>query len=382
MMGKGAVMTRFSEPPTVASVEAAAYTIPTDAPESDGTLAWDSTTLVVATATAAGERGIGYTYSGPAAAQVITGTLAGVVEGRDATTPAASWAAMQHAVRNLGRPGLVATAISAVDIALWDLAARLADVPMALAAGAVHDATPIYGSGGFTSYDDDRLAGQLSGWAEAGIPRVKMKVGRDPGHDQHRLDVARDAIGRDVELYVDANGAYTRKQALDFAERFRECGVTWFEEPVSSDDLNGLRLIRDRTPAGMEIAAGEYGYDAPYFRRMLAHGSVDVLQADATRCAGATGFLEAAALCHSFGLPFSAHTAPSLHAHLCCGALGAKNVEYFYDHARIERMFFDGAIQAENGLLRPDLGRPGFGLELKSQDVEKYRVYGDADCKR
>jgi L-alanine-DL-glutamate epimerase-like enolase superfamily enzyme len=368
-------MTRFSEAPAVARVDAAAYTIPTDAPESDGTLAWDSTTLVVATASAAGERGIGYTYSGPAAAQVITGMLAGVVEGRDATTPAASWAAMLHAVRNLGRPGLVATAISAVDIALWDLAARLADVPMALAAGAVHDATPIYGSGGFTSYDDDRLAGQLSGWAEAGIPRVKMKVGRDPGHDQHRLDVARDAIGRDAELYVDANGAYTRKQALWWAHRYADAGVRWFEEPVSSDDLEGLRLLRDRGPGLLDIAAGEYGYDLPYFHHMLDAGAVDCLQADVTRCGGISALLRVSGLCDARSIDLSLHCAPQVSAQVGTAVWHLRHLEYFHDHVRIEGMAFDGVLEPEKGgVLRPDRSRPGLGLTLKSAALERYRV--------
>ena len=368
-------MTRFSEAPAVASVEAAAYTIPTDAPESDGTLAWDSTTLVVVTASAGGETGIGYTYAGPAAAQVVTGKLAGVVEGLDATTPAASWAAMLHAIRNLGRPGLVATAISAVDIALWDLAARLADVPMTVAVGAVHAATPIYGSGGFTSYDDEQLADQLSGWAEAGIPRVKMKVGRDPERDEHRLDVARDAIGRDVELYVDANGAYTRKQALWWAHRYADAGVRWFEEPVSSDDLAGLRLLRDRGPGLLDIAAGEYGYDLPYFHRMLDAEAVDCLQADVTRCGGISALLRVSGLCDARTLDLSLHCAPQVSAQVGTAVWHLRHLEYFHDHVRIEGMAFDGVLAPEkSGVLRPDRSRPGLGLTLKSADLERYRV--------
>src|SRR4051794_7973408 len=217
--------------PVVERLHAAAYTIPTDAPESDGTLSWDSTTLVIVQAHADGQTGIGYTYAGPAAAQVVTRTLAGVVCGRDTVTPAASWAAMHHAVRNLGRPGLVAQAISAVDVALWDLHARLVGLPVSVALGAVHDGTPVYGSGGFTSYDDRQLREQLSGWADAGIPRVKMKVGRDPAADPRRLEVARKAVGDDVELFVDANGAYTRKQALEQAALFADADVRWLEEP-------------------------------------------------------------------------------------------------------------------------------------------------------
>src|SRR5439155_12945794 len=138
---------------------------------------------------------------------------------------------------------------------------------------------------------------QLHGWVRQGIGRVKMKVGASPSSDPSRVRAARAAVGDEVQLMVDANGAYGRKQALQLAAVFAESGVEWFEEPVSSDDLEGLRFIRERAPAVMQIAAGEYGYDAFYFLQMLQAGAVDVLQADATRCLGVTGFISAAKLC-------------------------------------------------------------------------------------
>jgi L-alanine-DL-glutamate epimerase-like enolase superfamily enzyme len=153
--------------------------------------------------------------------------------------------------------------------------------------------------------------------------------------------------------------------------------VSWFEEPVSSDDLEGLRLVREHAPPGMRIAAGEYGYDSFYFRRMLEAGAVDVLLADATRCAGITVFLAAGNLCAAFSTQFSAHTAPSLHAHAACAIPSSINVEYFFDHYRIEGVFFDGALAPSGGMLCPDSARPGFGLECKLPDMERYRVYGE-----
>jgi L-alanine-DL-glutamate epimerase-like enolase superfamily enzyme len=281
---------------------------------------------------------------------------------------------MRHAIRNLGRPGIASMAIAAVDTALWDLKARLLNLPLVTLLGAVRDSIPIYGSGGFTSYSLEQLQEQLGGWADQGIRMVKMKIGRNPAADVERVRRAREAIGREVELFVDANGAYTRKQALAFAEAFAAFGVTWFEEPVSSDDLEGLRLLRDRAPAGMAIAAGEYGYDLPYFQRMLDAGAVDVLQPDATRCAGITEFLRVGALCAAQSLPLSAHTAPTLHAHLCCALDQAIHVEYFYDYARIEHMLFDGALTPLDGALQPDRSRPGLGLELRRADAERYTV--------
>ncbi len=228
---------------------------------------------------------------------------------------------------------------------------------------------------GFTSYSIEELQKQLGQWAEQGFRAVKMKVGTRPEEDLARVVAARRAIGESVALYVDANGAYSRKQALAFAHRFAGVDVAWFEEPVSSDDLEGLRLIRDAAPPGVDVAAGEYGYDLVYFRRMLEAGAVDVLQADATRCAGASEFLRAAALAAAHQVRFSAHTAPSLHTHLCCAAQPSYNIEYFHDHARIEQMLFDGAIRPSLGVLRPDLSRPGMGLELKRPDAARYQVY-------
>jgi L-alanine-DL-glutamate epimerase-like enolase superfamily enzyme len=352
----------------------AAYRIPTDQPESDGTLTWDSTTLVVVGVKAGAAEGLGYSYADTATAVLIRDKLREVVEGRDAMDVAGSWYAMVAAIRNLGRPGIVSMAISAVDFALWDVKARLLGISLLDLLGAVRDAVPIYGSGGFTSYDIATLQQQLGGWAASGIPRVKMKIGREPQCDVVRVAAAREAIGRDTELFVDANGAYSRKQALGMAECFAASDVRWFEEPVTSDDLEGLRLIRDNAPAPMEVAAGEYGYDADYFRRMLGAGAVDVLQADASRCAGLTGFLEAAGLCEASHVPLSAHCAPSLHVHAGCARECVRHLEYFHDHVRIEHMLFDGALEPVGGELRPDRSRPGLGLTFRAKDAERYAL--------
>jgi L-alanine-DL-glutamate epimerase-like enolase superfamily enzyme len=358
----------------VEAVEVRAATVPTDAPESDGTYAWDRTTIVLVAARAAGERGVGWSYADAAAARFARDSLAPRVVGLDALDVEAAYAAMCGVVRNAGGPGVAATAISAVDAALWDLKARLLCVPLSRLLGMARTEVAAYGSGGFTSYTLAALQAQLGGWAERGFRMVKMKVGRDPSADLGRARAAREAIGPGVALFVDANGAYARKQALRQAEAFGELSVAWLEEPVSSDDLEGLRLVRDRAPAGMEVAAGEYGYTPWYFRRMLEAGAVDVLQADATRCGGPSGFLRAAALCDAFQVPLSAHCAPQLHAHLCCAAARARHVEWFHDHARIERMLFDGAIAPDRGVLRPDLSRPGVGVAVRWGELERFEV--------
>ncbi len=357
----------------VERVDVAAYAIPTEMPESDGTLDWDSTTLVLVESAAAGIRGLGFTYADAATAAFVHEKLRGLVVGRDAFAVTDCWNVMGREIRNLGRPGVASMAIAAVDNALWDLKARLLDVPLVRLLGEVRSGVAVYGSGGFTSYSIDQLTAQLGGWARAGIAEVKMKVGRDPAADEARVRAARGAIG-DAALLVDANGAYGRKQALALAQSFAAQGVTWFEEPVSSDDLEGLRLVRDRAPPGIDVTAGEYGYTAGYFREMLEAGAVDVLQADATRCAGITGFMRVAALCEAFQVPMSSHCAPSIHVHPCCAATPVRNLEYFHDHVRLERMLFDGVVAPREGVLEPDRTRPGLGIEFRRADAAKYAV--------
>ena len=358
----------------VTGVEVAAYRVPTDLPESDGTLTWAATTMVVVRLTGGGRTGLGFTYADTATATLIHDTLAGVVRGRDALAVEATWGALQHAIRNLGRPGIASMAIAALDTALWDLKARFLGQPLVNILGRARDATPAYGSGGFTSYDLPTLTDQLRGWIEQGLTRVKMKVGRWPDEDPGRVRAARAAIGPEAGLMVDANGAWSRRQALACIAEFAAQHVDWVEEPVSSDDLAGLRLIRDRAPEGMEVAAGEYGYDRFYFRRMLQACAVDVLQADASRCGGFTGFLQAGELAASFGLDLSAHCCPALHAQAGCAVPRLRHVEYFHDHVRIERMLLDGFPRLESGHLVPDRERPGHGLTLREADARPFAI--------
>lgn len=353
---------------------AASYSIPTDTPEADGTFAWKKTTLIVVTLDAGEAEGIGYTYSHQTCAPLIRDLLKQAVIGAVPFDSALLFSKLRYFQRNYGREGLAATALSAIDIALWDLKAKLLKQPLVSLLGKMRDGAPVYGSGGFTSYSDEQLRKQFEGWVSKGIPRVKMKVGSDPARDPERVRVARDAIGPKAQLFVDANGAYSCKQAIAFAERFAsDFDVTWFEEPVSSDDLKGLRLVRDKAPGGLDIAAGEYGWTAMSLRRMLEAECVDVLQADATRCGGVTGFMDVAALAAAHPLPLSAHCAPSIHMHLGCAARPLRHLEYFHDHVRIESMLFDGFQAARDGAMQPDLSRPGLGLEFKAQDAETYK---------
>jgi L-alanine-DL-glutamate epimerase-like enolase superfamily enzyme len=361
---------------TVDRLDVSVYTIPTEEPEADGTLAWESTTVVVVEAGGDGASGLGFTYGAAACATLIEEKLRDQVIGRDPMDVPGAWGAMVRSIRNLGRPGVASMAIAAIDTALWDLKARLLEQPLCGLLGMVREEVPIYASGGFVSYTDDRMTDQLRGWVnDDGIPRVKIKIGESWGtkeeRDLERVTLARKAIGDRAELLVDANGGYTRKQAVRVAGTLREHGVTWFEEPVSSDDLEGLREVRDLID--IDVAAGEYGYDLVYFERMVSAGAVDCLQVDVSRCAGITEWLRAVAVAAAHGLDVSGHTAQSLHSHPACAVANLRHLEYFHDHARVDRLLFDGVLEPAGGVLRPDVSRHGMGMELKRSNAQAYR---------
>jgi L-alanine-DL-glutamate epimerase-like enolase superfamily enzyme len=362
--------------PAIEGLTAAVYVIPTDAPEADGTLTWDKTTMVLVTARAGGQSGIGWTYAAGAAASVVSDVLAGVVTGRSALDVPAAAEAMARSLRNIGRAGIGAMALSAADIALWDLKARLLGLPLADLLGRARPGVPVYGSGGFTTYDEQQTRAQLQDWVERDrIPRVKIKIGESWGgrerRDLSRVELARSVIGPDTELYVDANGGYTTGQAVRVGRQLAGYGVTWFEEPVSSQDLAGLAAVRRQvTP---DVTAGEYSWSLADSRALIEAGAVDCLQLDVTRCGGITEFLRGAALAAAHSLQVSAHCAPSLHAHAAVAAPNLRHVEYFHDHQRIEAMLFDGVLSPEGGLLTPDAGRPGLGMTLRQADAERFR---------
>ena len=366
----------------VEDVTVHAFTIPTDGPdgqEQDGTLTWSSTTMVLVEARAGGHTGIGYTYGDVSTAVLVESKLADVVTGMDTLAPAAAWRRMSVQLRNAGQPGPGAMAMSAVDIALWDLKARQLGQPLFRMLPGFRDRVRIYGSGGFTNYPLPRLREQVAHWAQLDLPRMKIKTSRDPAADPERLAAVRAEAGDAVELFTDANGALNRKSALYWADRFAaEWGVCWLEEPVSSLDTEGLHLLRDCGPAGLDIAAGEYGFVLPDFAALLDAGAVDCLQADVTRCGGITGLVQVGGLAEAHQIDLSGHCAPTASMHAFCGVPSVRHLEYFHDHVRIEHLAFDGLPDPQGGALRPDPGRPGLGVDVRWADLEPYRVHGPA----
>lgn len=358
-------------PRPIEHVDVRVCKIPTvTVPETDGTAEWGATTVVLVELRAAGAVGIGYSYIDAAAATVIKDLLEPCIARAQPFAIPELHARMIRAVRNHGRAGIAACAIAAVDVALWDLKARMLDLPLSVLLGAARDNVPVYASGGFTSTPVDALAREIEDYVAAGHRRVKIKIGLPLDEALERIIVARTAAGPSVELMVDANGAYTAKQALEIAAHCDELGVRYFEEPVSSDDLEGLRLVREATT--LAVAAGEYGYDTMYVRRMLEARAVDIMQADATRCLGITGFVMADTVCDAFGVPLSAHCAPALHAHVAAAARRIVHVEHFFDHVRVESLLFEGTPVVANGALVFDRRRPGLGLSLRSSEAARF----------
>lgn len=356
----------------ITDVSADVYRVELDEPHADGTLTWRAITVVVATVHAGGVAGVGWTYGTGGAADVIRDVLSTAIDGMDAMDVSGCWQAMRVGARNALVPGLVMSAISAVDVGLWDLKAKTLEIPLTWLLGRVHADVPVYGSGGFTSLGEDELCRQLGTWVhQDGILGVKMKIGgTTEERDIRRMTLARRAIGSGAQLFVDANGAYTAKQAVRVADRAAEADVTWFEEPVSSNDLTGLALVRGAIQA--DVAAGEYGTSPGYFRQMCQASAVDCLQADVTRCGGITGFLQAAAIADAFELEVSSHTAPQLHAAVTCAVPNVRHLEWFSDHVRTDELLFTGCVRPVDGFLTPQTELPGHGLAVR--DAADHRV--------
>ncbi|GAA2073019.1 enolase C-terminal domain-like protein [Pseudolysinimonas kribbensis] len=354
------------------SVLTRVFRVPTERPEADGTFAWDSTTVVVVQCESEGMVGTGWTYGAAAAGALIEEVLAPVLDDPD---PVAAAEAMGRALRNVGRPGVGATALSAVDLALWDLAARRDGIPLVAALGGpVRDAVPVYGSGGFTTFDESELDAQLDDWMARGMRAVKIKIGQDRGtrveRDLARVDQVVARVGDRAAVFVDANGGYDVDQAIEVAGALAARGVAWFEEPVSSDDPAGLARVRAATP--IDVAAGEYVWRRCDAEALLDAGAVDCLQLDVTRCGGPTAWRELAAFAADAGVDVSAHCAPQLSVHVGAVTPGLRHLEWFSDHERVEAALFDGTLPVRDGAVRPG-DAPGHGMTLSTRG-SRFRV--------
>ncbi len=332
--------------------------------------------LFVHIKTDGGFEGLGVGQASPGVREVISNALRPLLIDADPMDIRQLWDDMFWLSRQFGSGGIGALAISAVDIGLWDLKAKALGLPLYKLIGAVRDSVPVYGSGGGTHLTKDELVAEAAGYVERGIPRVKIKVGKDFGRaekeDIERVTAVRDAVGYDVALYVDANSAYHPKQAIYLAKEFEQSQVGWFEEPVLTEDVEGLARIVGAT--SIQIATGEQEYSVHGFRGLLSAAAVDIVQPDVFRVGGVTAWLRIAELAETFNRPVAPHLAPLVHLHLACTIPNLKSLEYRDIDMEADRGWYHDVPQLNGGTWSPFPDRLGLGLELDPYAVERWAV--------
>jgi L-alanine-DL-glutamate epimerase-like enolase superfamily enzyme len=307
---------------------------------------------------------------------VIEGALKEALINEDPFDIEYLWNRMFWLVRGYGRKGIAFCAISAVDIALWDLKAKALNLPLYKLLGPYTDTVPIYGSGGWTNFSEKELIEEQLSYVERGIPRIKMKVGKDFGtaeeEDIRRLAAVRKAVGDEVEIYVDANNGYYAKQAIRMARRFEEYNVKWFEEPVLADDIEGLASIS--RSINIPVATGEHEYTKFGFTDLISRGGADIVQPDVGRVGGVTEWMKVAHIAHGFNLPVAPHAVQVVHLHLTCAIPNLKVVEYLGIVEQRDNFVYNDFPEPKNGMWSPYPDRPGLGLDLNQDVVKKYKI--------
>ena len=338
------------------------------------------TACFVHTRTDTGLEGLSPAGGGRATQALVEGSFKELLVGENPLWVEKLWDDLFWCIRGVGRKGLAFCALSAVDIALWDLKAKHFNVPLYQLLGPYTESVPVYGSGGWTHFDLDELVAEQTHYVERGFKAVKMKVGKDFGkrerEDIERLAAVRDAVGDDIEIYVDANNGYYAKQAIYMGKAFEEYGVGWFEEPVLADDIDGLAAVAKAID--IPVATGEHEYTKYGFKDLIARGGADIVQPDVARVGGVTEWLKVAHLAHAFNLPVAPHAYQLIHLHLACATPNLKVVEYLGVSEESDKLFYKGFPEPENGMWSPDPDKPGLGLELDTDAVAEYMVGADA----
>jgi len=323
-----------------------------------------------------GIEGLGTSAGSTAVQAVVEDSLKEVLIGEDPFNIEKLWNLMFWTVRGVGRKGIAFCAISALDIALWDLKAKALNLPLYRLLGPYTDTVPVYGSGGWTNFSESELVAEQVGYVERGFPRVKMKVGKDFGmsedEDVKRLAAVRKAVGDDVEIYVDANNGYYAKQAIRMSQIFEQFDVKWFEEPVLADDIEGLSVISQSTT--IPVATGEHEYTKYGFKELISRGGADIVQPDIGRVGGVTEWMKVAHIAHGFNLPVAPHAYQLIHLHVACATPNLKVVEYLGVSDQSDRVWYTEFPEPVNGMWSPYPDRPGLGLELDPDVVKKFKV--------
>lgn len=353
----------------ITGIEATAFTVPHTRPIGSALGTYDGAGwIVVHVHTAEGPTGCGFTMGldtrgNAAVLACIEHDLAPLAEGRDALAPEALWQAMWAPMKPRMRAGIGLQALSAIDIACWDIVAKSAGLPLNRLLGGYRQNVPVYGSGGWVTLDDGELVAECQAFAEQGITAYKIKIGTK--RDVERVALLRREMGDDFTLFVDANQRYIVREAVEMSHRLAEFGVGWLEEPVIADSVDDLAETARRS--AVPIAAGENTYLRWGFREMCERRAVSFLQPDAVRCGGVTEFMKAAHLADAFNVSLTSHLAHELHVSL----VGASPAGYLVEYVNLfDPGLFDGDFTVKDGHLRvPD--SPGHGVAFNMDMVRR-----------
>lgn len=328
-----------------------------------------------------GVEGIGFCYVGSTGGRIaqvaVEELLAPRLVGQDSLRIEGLWQEMYQESLLQGRSGSVMRAISILDIALWDLNARSAKLPLYQYLGAyVTDKVPAYASGGYylEGKTPKKLGDELRSYVDAGFKAVKMKVGRlTPAEEEARIKAARAAVGPDVHLMLDANNAWSDvPTALRYMKRYEPYDPYWIEEPFGPDDVDGHAKLAELTP--VVVATGEIAYGRWYHKALLDQRGAEILQTDAAVCGGITEWRRIAATASSYGVTMCPHWFHDLHVHLVAAVPNGRYVEFFPDDQVLNfRKLIDTQLKHKSGdLLLPKTPGLGFGFDEKA--VKKYAL--------
>ncbi len=323
---------------------------------------------------AGGQQGLGYTYcvgdiGGDAIRSLIERELKPLLVGTDARDIASIWNRLWWHLHFVGRGGIAAFAMAAVDIALWDLHARIADEPLWRFLGGEDPDVLAYAGGIDLQFTLEALEAQTRGFLDDGFRAIKMKVGRDDlAEDIERVGAMRDWLGPDIPLMADANMRWTVEEAIAAARALRPHDLTWLEEPTIPDDVEGhARIARD---GGIAIASGENLHTVYEFERMIAHGSIAFPEPDVATIGGITPWLEVAQAAQAAKLPVTTHGVHDLQVHLLAAI---PNASYLEVHGFGLDRFISEPLLIENGVARaPD--RTGHGVQLDWKSLAAHQA--------
>ncbi|MFI5339385.1 MAG: mandelate racemase/muconate lactonizing enzyme family protein [Candidatus Methylomirabilales bacterium] len=328
-----------------------------------------------------GTQGVGYTYAGTVGGTMVRTAVDDVLRplllGADAGLIERHWATMFQDGLLVGRRGALLRAISAVDIALWDLAGKRAGIPLSRLLGGYQAEVPAYASGGYylEGKGPDGLAREMERYLRAGFTSVKIKVGgASIEEDVARVKAARDAIGPSVRLALDANNAYRSvSEAVRAAEAFQPYDIWWFEEPLAPDNIPGQAEVAEAV--GMPVATGEIHQTRWDFRDLIMGQAAQILQPDAGVLGGISEWMKVAHTAASFDIPVAPHWHADLHVHLVGAVSNALTVEYFFleeDIYNFERILRERLVPSKGSIRIPD--RPGLGLVLDQAAIERFTI--------